>query len=85
MKPPLLFNPPELNAELNAPVSLLGKISVGSKGQVSMEEPVGGVHEAVVVVVDRMLDAASGTFRIRLELPNPDYALPAGLRCHVRF
>jgi len=74
-----------LRVEVFAPVSLLGKISVGTKGQVSMEEPVGGVHEALVVVVDRVVDAASGTFRVRLELPNPDYTLPAGLKCRVRF
>ena len=29
--------------------------------------------------------AASGTFGVRLELPNPDFKLPAGLKCTVRF
>ncbi|MFN0162035.1 MAG: hypothetical protein ACKVQQ_12450, partial [Burkholderiales bacterium] len=33
--------------------------------------------------VDRVIDAASSTFRVRLELPNPDAKLPAGLRCKV--
>jgi RND family efflux transporter MFP subunit len=74
-----------LRVEVFAPVSLLGKISVGMKGRITMEEPVGSEHEAEVVVVDHVVDAASGTFRIRLEIPNPDYALPAGLRCQVRF
>jgi RND family efflux transporter MFP subunit len=74
-----------LRVEAYAPVSLLGAISVGMRGQVMPEEPVGGVHEAVAVVVDRVVDAASGTFGVRLELPNPDYALPAGLKCRVRF
>jgi hypothetical protein len=36
-------------------------------------------------VVDPVIDAASGTFGVRLELPNSDYRLPAGLRCKVRF
>jgi multidrug efflux pump subunit AcrA (membrane-fusion protein) len=49
------------------------------------EAPVGGRHAATVAVVDRVVDAASGTFGIRLLLPNPDLALPAGLRCRVRF
>ena len=31
------------------------------------------------------LIAASGTFGIRLQLPNPDYRLPAGLKCKVIF
>ena len=34
-------------------------------------------------VVDHVIDAASGTFRVRLELPNPDNRLPAGLKCVV--
>ncbi len=32
-----------------------------------------------------LVDAASGTFGARLRLPNPDHALPAGLKCMVRF
>ena len=31
--------------------------------------------------VDRVLDAASNTFRVRLSLPNDGNKLPAGLRC----
>ena len=46
---------------------------------------IGGVHRAEVTVVDRVVDAASGTFGVRLALPTPDYALPAGLNCRVRF
>ena len=38
---------------------------------------------ATVKTVDRLIDAASNTFRVRLELPNPGGALPAGLRCKV--
>jgi hypothetical protein len=35
--------------------------------------------------VDRVIDAASGTFGVRLTMPNPDGALPAGLKCTVVF
>jgi len=38
-----------------------------------------------VTVVDHVLDAASGTFGVRLALPNPDFNLPAGIRCKVLF
>ena len=34
---------------------------------------------------DHIVDAASGTFGVRLKLPNPGYKLPAGLKCRVRF
>ena len=40
---------------------------------------------ANVIVVDRVIDAASNSFRVRLELPNPDNALPPGLRCKLEF
>ena len=43
------------------------------------------VRTANVIVVDRVIDAASNSFRVRLELPNPDNALPPGLRCKVEF
>jgi RND family efflux transporter MFP subunit len=74
-----------LRVEVFAPISLLGKIAVGTSAQVLPEGPVGGVHAAKVTVVDRVIDAASGTFGVRLELSNPDYRLPAGLKCRVRF
>ena len=44
-----------------------------------------GVQVASVTIVDRVVDATSGTFGVRLELPNTDHALPSGLRCRVRF
>lgn len=74
-----------LRVEVFVPVSLLNKMHVGMEAQVFPESPVNGTYTAKVTVVDRVLDAASGTFGVRLELPNPDYKLPAGLRCKIRF
>lgn len=74
-----------LRVEVFAPVSALGRIEPGATGVVLPEEPVGGEYPATVTVVDRVVDAASGTFGVRLELPNPDRALSAGLKCRVRF
>lgn len=74
-----------LRVEAYAPVALLGKISVGMQAVVKPEESVKGEFPAKVTVVDKVVDAASGTFGVRLELPNPDLKLPAGLRCTVRF
>ena len=53
--------------------------------EVRPEKPGGGVLEASVKIVDRVVDAASGTFGVRLELPNPEYRLSAGLKCKVTF
>jgi RND family efflux transporter MFP subunit len=74
-----------LYVEVIAPVALLGRIRVGMRAEVVPEAPVGGVHVAKVTVVDPVVDAASGTFGVRLELPNPEGKLPAGLKCKVRL
>lgn len=74
-----------LNVEVILPVSLFGSIKVGDEAEVDPRGPVSGTYPAKVSVVDRVVDAASGTFRVRLELPNPDYRLPAGIRCSVNF
>jgi RND family efflux transporter MFP subunit len=74
-----------LRVEVIAPVALLGKLSPGMTAEVLPESPIGGVHPAKVTVVDRVVDAASGTFGVRLEVPNPNYRLPAGLKCKARF
>ncbi|MDE3226089.1 MAG: efflux RND transporter periplasmic adaptor subunit [Nitrospirota bacterium] len=74
-----------LRVEVFAPAALHGKVTVGMHAQVRPEAPATGVYSAKVTVVDRVIDAASGTFGIRLQLPNPDYKLPAGLKCTVRF
>ena len=74
-----------LRVEVFAPVAWLGRLHVGQRAYVVPEAPAGGSYEAKITVVDRVVDAASGTYGVRLELPNPSYALAAGLRCRVRF
>jgi multidrug efflux pump subunit AcrA (membrane-fusion protein) len=74
-----------LRVEVIAPVQLWGQIAVGTSAQVMPEAPVKGSHRARVTIVDRVIDPASGTFGVRLELPNPNLRLPAGLKCTVRF
>jgi RND family efflux transporter MFP subunit len=74
-----------LNVEAFLPISLYGSVAQGAKAVVRPEAPVGGEHEAVVVVIDKVLDSRSGTFGVRLRLPNPGGALPAGIRCTVTF
>ena len=74
-----------LRVEVFVPTRDYGQIVVGSIGHVRPEEPLGGEYAASVTVVDRVMDAASGTFGVRLDLPNPDLALPAGLKCKIRF
>ncbi len=74
-----------LNVEVIAPVAVYLSIKVGMRAKVYPETPIGGEYTAIVKIVDRVVDAASGTFGIRLEMPNPKYLIPAGLKCKVKF
>lgn len=74
-----------LRVEAFVPLAHYGSIKKGKTAMISMADPIGGEHQAKVVVVDRVLDAASGTFGVVMELPNPDRKLPAGVRCTARF
>lgn len=74
-----------LHIEVVVPVDHLDSISTGMQATVYPQQPVGGEYTAEVVTVDQVVDAASGTFGVRLALPNGDSGLPAGLRCMVAF
>jgi RND family efflux transporter MFP subunit len=74
-----------LRIEVIVPVMAFGSLRTGQKAMVYPEAPKEGAFPATVSIVDRVADAASGTFRVRLSMPNPDYAVPSGLNCRVRF
>ncbi len=74
-----------LNVEVIIPVKYYLSLKVGMRAVVKPEAPIGGHYTAEVKVLDKVIDAASGTFGARLELPNPNYHLPAGLKCKVIF
>lgn len=74
-----------LKVEVILPVYLLGYVKVGMRVTVKPESPVKDLYTAIVTIVDKVVDAASGTFGVRLRLPNPGYRLPAGLKCKVVF
>lgn len=73
-----------LRVEVVLPQAVFGKLAPGGQATVRAENG-GAPRQARVVVVDRVIDAASGLFGVRLELPNPGGALPAGQRCKVEF
>jgi RND family efflux transporter MFP subunit len=74
-----------LHVEVVLPLSMYGQIRAGQRATVVPEAPVGGRYETTVKVVDRVVDAASGTFGVRLELPNARRTIPAGVRCKIGF
>lgn len=72
-----------LKVELVLPSEKFGQIKAGQEMMIT--PALNGVKDqlATVTIVDQVLDAASDTFRVQLELPNPDQAIPAGARCTV--
>lgn len=74
-----------LAVELVVPSMYYGAITKGDKATVQIAGPITGDFLARVLIVDKVIDAASSTFRVRLELPNPKHKLPAGLKCTVIF
>lgn len=74
-----------LNVEVVVPVELFSAVRSGMVGEVRVDSFPAGTMKARVAVVDRVIDAASGTFGVRLQLPNPGNRIPAGLRCSVRL
>src|SRR5262245_10243344 len=74
-----------LHVEVILPIREYGKVKPKQRASVMPEQPVGGRYDTTVKIVDKVVDAASGTFGVRLELPNKDFTLPAGVRCKVQF
>jgi len=72
-----------LYVEAFLPVEYYSEIYLGMQARVMPNAPIAGTFQGKVTVIDRVFDAASGTFGLRVELPNPDGVLPAGHRCQV--
>ncbi len=60
-------------------------VKVGSAAVVIPEKPFAREIAAKIGTVDRVVDAAAGTFGVVLMLPNPKQELPGGIRCKLRI
>jgi RND family efflux transporter MFP subunit len=74
-----------LRVEVIVPVGKFGTIKNGMRAEVTPELARKRKYIAQVIIVDKVVDAASGTFGVRLELPNPGNYIPGGLRCSLTF
>jgi membrane fusion protein (multidrug efflux system) len=74
-----------LYVDLVMPAERYGALRVGMTAELRLLSPVDRTVSATIDTVDPIIDAASDTFRVRLVVPNPDYAIPAGVRCAARF
>lgn len=71
-----------LYVETVMPLERFGSIKKGDQYKIQLQH-INSVHNAKVINVDSIIDAASSTFRVRLQLPNPDYRIPSGLKCRI--
>jgi membrane fusion protein (multidrug efflux system) len=74
-----------LNVELVMKVEVYGQMKIGTPVRLTLGAPVNGVRMGTVSIVDRVVDARSGTFGVRVQLANPDMAIPSGIACTPRF
>ncbi len=74
-----------LRVELVAPAALFGKITQGMSAEIEPEKPATHTYPAIVTIVDKLIDPASGNFSVRLALPNPSDKLIGGVNCIARF
>ena len=72
-----------LRVELILPASRYGTVILQESVSVMPDLPGAAPVMARVTHVDKLIDAASNTFRVRMKLPNPGNKLPAGARCRV--
>jgi len=74
-----------LKVEVIAPTEYFGLIRRGMKVDVYPEQPANKVFKATVTIVDKLIDPASGSFTVRMSLPNPDDILIGGVNCIAQF
>jgi membrane fusion protein (multidrug efflux system) len=73
-----------LNVELVVNSRMFGQFKQGQVREVNiplLNKKVSGK----VTSLDRVIDPASGTFRVRLSVPNPGSQIPSGLQCEANF
>ena len=72
-----------LFVEVIVPESMMGDIEIGQQFKINVEIPNYASYLGTVSVVDQVIDASSGTFGVRLKLPNPGNKIHAGQRCNI--
>ena len=74
-----------LRVRVVMPMQSFGQQKLGMSAAVTSEIQPGKVYAAKVSGIDRIVDAASGTFVVFLDLPNPELDMPSGVKCTAVF
>lgn len=77
-----------LHVDLLLPARYFGQISTKQKLLIVLSQQEAEIIDskvAEVIIVDPLIDPASGTFRVQLLMNNPDNEIPAGIRCSAQI
>jgi RND family efflux transporter MFP subunit len=74
-----------LIAQAILPFRFFPQVKVGDQAVVTPEKPFTRAITARIRTVDRVIDAAAGTFGVIAEIPNPGRDLPGGIRCKLEL
>ena len=74
-----------LRVELVAPTEYFDLIQKDMEVEIRPERPLNRVFKAKVTVVDQLIDPASGSFAVRMSLPNPEEKMVGGVNCLAIF
>lgn len=70
-----------LRVRVVMPMRAFGQPALGMEASVAPEIQPGRTYAAKITSVDRIIDAASGTFVVFMDLPNPKLDVPSGVKC----
>lgn len=74
-----------LQVHVILPRTAFGKVKPGMQATIQPELAALGPLTGAVRIVDSLIDGASGTFAVFVEVPNPKLETPAGMRCRASF
>lgn len=67
------------------PIEYYNQVEIGAPATVSLAAPFTSDRPADISFIDKVLDTGSGTFGVKLKMANPDWSIPSGVRCTIRF
>lgn len=74
-----------LYVEVLMPYESFRKFAIADQLLIKLAQPLLSEHLAKITIIDPIIDSASGTYRMRLELANKGNSIPAGVPCTIAY
>lgn len=74
-----------LYVETMVPIQFFGQLKLNSLAEIYPEVSSDEAITARIVAIDPVGDVGSSAFGVQLEMANPDYVIPAGIKCDLKF